>query len=160
MSIPERCLTVKNPWAYLIVYGIKDVENRTWKTNYRGNVFIHASAQSVLPFDVLTREQFLAIDLHVMPMIDSYFETSRIIGSVEIVDCVLNTKSIWTSINKPSLDKDEQEDAFGESVELGGYKWILRNPVVFEEPILNVRGKLNLWKPTFEIPDSIRKLYL
>lgn len=157
MNIPQRCLTVKNPWAYLIVHGIKDVENRTWKTNYRGNVFIHASAQSVSPLEVLTREQFLAIDLHIMPMIDSYFETSRIIGSVEIVDCVLNTKSIWTAINKPSSNKEE---VFGESVELGGYKWILRNPVVFEESILNVRGKLNLWKPTFEIPDSIRNLYL
>ena len=56
MNIPQRCLTVKNPWAYLIVRGIKDVENRTWKTNYRGNVFIHTSAQSASPLEVLTRE--------------------------------------------------------------------------------------------------------
>lgn len=156
MNIPQRCLTVKNPWAYLIVHGIKDVENRTWKTNYRGSIFIHTSAQSASPLEVLTREQFLSID-NIESMNDSYFETSRIIGSVEIVDCVLNTKSIWTAINKPSSTKDE---VFGESVELGGYKWILRNPVVFEYPISNVRGKLNLWKPTFEIPDNIRKLYL
>ena len=44
MGIPQRCLTVKNPWAFLIVHGIKDVENRNWKTNFRGNVFIHVSA--------------------------------------------------------------------------------------------------------------------
>ena len=90
MGIPQRCLTVKNPWAFLIVHGIKDIENRNWKTNFRGNVFIHVSAKSVEPFEVLTKEQFEAIDQYTMPMIDSYFETSRIIGSVEIVDCVLD----------------------------------------------------------------------
>ena len=156
MGIPQRCLTVKNPWAFLIVHGIKDVENRNWKTNFRGNVFIHVSVKSVEPFEVLTKEQFEAIDQYTMPMIDSYFETSRIIGSVEIVDCVLDVKSIWTSIKKSIYDED---DVFGESVELGGYKWILRNPVLFEEPILNVKGRLNLWKPTFKIPDFIKKLY-
>jgi len=40
-----KTLSVKQPWAYLLCAGIKDIENRTWKTNYRGRVFIHASAK-------------------------------------------------------------------------------------------------------------------
>jgi hypothetical protein len=37
-------LSVKQPWAQLIVHGIKDVENRTWRTEYRGPLLICASA--------------------------------------------------------------------------------------------------------------------
>lgn len=36
------CLSIRQPWAWLIVKGIKPVENRTWRTSYRGRVLIHA----------------------------------------------------------------------------------------------------------------------
>lgn len=35
-------VSVRQPWAWAIVNGFKDVENRAWKTNYRGLVMIHA----------------------------------------------------------------------------------------------------------------------
>jgi hypothetical protein len=38
-----KAITIKQPWAFLIVEGVKDIENRTWKTNFRGRVLIHAS---------------------------------------------------------------------------------------------------------------------
>jgi len=41
-----KCITIKQPWASLICEGIKNVENRTWKTKVRGRVLIHASSQS------------------------------------------------------------------------------------------------------------------
>ena len=37
-----KALSVRQPWAELIVAGLKDVENRTWRTDYRGPVLIHA----------------------------------------------------------------------------------------------------------------------
>src|SRR5262245_6221656 len=37
-----KALTVKQPWAHLIVTGIKPIENRTWNTPYRGHLLIHA----------------------------------------------------------------------------------------------------------------------
>ena len=37
-----KAITIKQPWASLIVEGIKDIENRTWKTSFRGRVLIHA----------------------------------------------------------------------------------------------------------------------
>jgi hypothetical protein len=37
-----RVLTIKQPWAHLIINGIKRVENRSWKTDYRGLILIHA----------------------------------------------------------------------------------------------------------------------
>jgi len=37
-----KALTLKQPWAHLIVTGIKTIENRTWTTVYRGRLLIHA----------------------------------------------------------------------------------------------------------------------
>jgi patatin-like phospholipase/ASCH domain-containing protein len=38
-----KSLSIRQPWASLIISGVKDVENRTWPTRYRGPVLIHAS---------------------------------------------------------------------------------------------------------------------
>ena len=38
-----KVLSVRQPWAYLIVAGYKDIENRKWYTNHRGPLLIHAS---------------------------------------------------------------------------------------------------------------------
>jgi len=124
-----KTLSVKQPWPYLICSGIKDIENRNWKTSYRGRVFIHASGQSWIWHKVIN---------YLTPAMKEFFEKSKytgtwlrnlqtgsIIGSVEIVDCVINHESIWA--------------------EKGCYHWILRNPVLFEKPILNVKGKLSFW---------------
>lgn len=60
------------------------------------------------------------------------WESSAIIGSVEIVDCVINHPSVWA--------------------EKGVYNWVLANPVLFEKPILNVKGKLGFWD--YELPEK------
>ena len=38
-----KVLSIRQPWAALIVRGIKPVDNRTWRTDYRGIVLIHAA---------------------------------------------------------------------------------------------------------------------
>lgn len=37
-----KVLSIRQPWAWLICAGYKDVENRDWRTNYRGRILIHA----------------------------------------------------------------------------------------------------------------------
>jgi len=37
-----RALSVKQPWAWLIVNGYKKIENRNWPTSFRGRIYIHA----------------------------------------------------------------------------------------------------------------------
>ena len=39
-----KCLSVRQPWAWLIIQGGKDIENRTWRTHYTGPLLIHAAA--------------------------------------------------------------------------------------------------------------------
>ncbi|TVQ38093.1 MAG: hypothetical protein EA384_10115 [Spirochaetaceae bacterium] len=43
--MPVNCLSVPNPISYLVCYGIKDVENRTWRTDYRGTLYIHSAGR-------------------------------------------------------------------------------------------------------------------
>lgn len=38
-----KALSIRQPWAHLIIKGIKRIENRTWNTRYRGPILIHAS---------------------------------------------------------------------------------------------------------------------
>lgn len=44
-----KCISVKQPWAELIITGVKDVENRTWATDYRGPIIIH-TGQRIDPY--------------------------------------------------------------------------------------------------------------
>lgn len=45
MSTVVKVLSIRQPWAWLIVAGLKDIENRTWKTDYRGRLLIHAGKE-------------------------------------------------------------------------------------------------------------------
>ena len=38
-----KVLSLLEPWASLIKQNVKQVETRSWKTNYRGELYIHAS---------------------------------------------------------------------------------------------------------------------
>src|ERR1051326_1498970 len=40
-----KALSVRQPWAWLIIYGGKDIENRDWPTSHRGPTLIHAGKQ-------------------------------------------------------------------------------------------------------------------
>lgn len=42
-----KVLSIKEPFATLIANGLKKIETRSWKTNYRGEIFIHASGKSL-----------------------------------------------------------------------------------------------------------------
>ena len=44
-----KVLSLTEPYATLIKKGVKTIETRSWKTNYRGKLYIHASSQHVFP---------------------------------------------------------------------------------------------------------------
>ncbi|MFV0141025.1 ASCH domain-containing protein [Empedobacter falsenii] len=142
----KKALSIKQPWASLIAHGIKDIENRTWKTSYRGKILIHASGQYAKGgFSLLNPEMRRLANLCPKwnPMYLTDLPTSAIIGEVEIVDCVINYPSIWA----------EKSEHFGVNVpaKYGSvsnnpiYNWVLANAKLYDEPILNVKGKLSIW---------------
>lgn len=127
-----KTISVKQPWAYLICSGVKDIENRTWPCpkKYIGKrVLIHASAvpiEMVNPNSVFTKAQWdrFSMGFQRELICGDSIVNSAIIGSVMIVDCVVNHPSVWA--------------------EKGVYNWVLSNAVLFSEPI-PAKGKLSFW---------------
>ena len=71
-----KVLSIKEPWASLIVNEYKNYEFRTWKTNYRGKIHIHASAS-------YKKEDLKRFDDYNLQIHPGY-----IIGEANITDCV------------------------------------------------------------------------
>src|SRR5262245_21130505 len=80
-----RCLTVLEPWASGIVFGTKRIENRTWRTRYRGPLLIHAG-RSRRYLDGTLPEDWQRL----VPGLRSFDELrfGYVIGVVELIDCV------------------------------------------------------------------------
>jgi hypothetical protein len=91
-----KALSIQQPWAWLIVSGLKDIENRSWPTGLRGRVLIHAGK-------VLDRDAAEDLWRGVHPVLGCgwtlptprAFHLGGIVGSVEIVDCVTHHESDW-----------------------------------------------------------------
>ena len=155
-----KAISIKQPWASLIAHNIKNIENRTWKTNFRGTVYIHACAEPKIKaeiYSVLNQEQWEEVNDNVS--LNEYnpynLQFSAVIGEVEIVDCVINHESIWAEktqnvYKKPSI-KDKNFRGYKEALKMYQenkpiYNWVLANPILYEKPILNVKGKLSFWE--------------
>ena len=85
-----KTIAIQQPWAWLIINAGKDIENRTWTTNYRGSLLIHASKKPVPNIAQLISE---LSDLD-MPLIHEY-KYGGIIGIVDLVDVVTRSYSGW-----------------------------------------------------------------
>jgi hypothetical protein len=83
-----KVLVVRQPWAWLIVHGHKDIENRSWRTRYRGPLLIQAAASQ-------PTEQALAEARRRRVKLPAEFETGGIVGLVRLVDCVEKSRSKW-----------------------------------------------------------------
>lgn len=92
---PRLALSIRQPWAWLIVNGHKDIENRNWKTSFRGPIFIHA-AKGMTPEEYESCE---AMALRIRPTIAfpkfEELERGGIVGRARIVDCVFFHRSPW-----------------------------------------------------------------
>lgn len=92
-----KAIAIKQPWAWLILNAGKDIENRSWRTNFRGEVLIHASAKSTYDdwLDGIEALRYCRPDLLVDFPSHNMFQTGGIVGSITIEDCVNNDSSKW-----------------------------------------------------------------
>lgn len=87
----ERALSIRQPWAWLIAHGFKDIENRTWPTSVRGPVLIHAGRTFDSEGYAWVRENFP--DIPLPRMVE--FERGGIVGRATLTDCVHESDSPW-----------------------------------------------------------------
>ncbi|MDF2931221.1 MAG: hypothetical protein K0R36_552 [Chryseobacterium sp.] len=141
-----KTLSIKQPWASLIAHGVKNIENRTWKTNFRGRIYIHASGQITKGkySEIIPAEYWNSLTLREQNDLIAYSNLrSAIIGEVDIIDCVINHESIWAE--KSEFSPYQEDGVLNEGMK-PIYNWVLKNAVLYDEPILNVKGKLSLWE--------------
>lgn len=102
ITVPERfgdfhdsvlALSVRQPWAWLIVNGVKDIENRTRPFKYRGRLLIHAGLQFDHQDFPLARAIALRCGVK-LPGIEE-FRRGGILGDVNLIDCVTKSHSLW-----------------------------------------------------------------
>lgn len=124
-----KVLSIKQPWAYLIACGLKDVENRVWKcpdSMIGQRILIHASSSiPELGYYELNEEQFKILRESGKGVPIKNLSYSAIIGECTIEDCVQNYPSIWAEQNV--------------------WNFVLKDAVLYDRPILNVKGKLKFW---------------
>lgn len=127
-----KVIVVRQPWAWLIVSGFKDIENRTWATRYRGPVLIQASASRPGRDRIegalrLIRERRIRKRGLILP---GEFELGGIVGIAHIDDCVTASTSPWFE---------------------GPIGWVLSGPRTV--PFIPLKGRLGL----FDAPRNVIK---
>jgi len=120
-----HCLVVRQPWAWAIISCAKDIENRSWTTDYRGPLIIQAGAAKT---DV---NRMVKTGGSAVPRIN--FAYGSLIGVVDLIGVA-------------PLSEDLEKNPWAS----GPYCWQLENPRCFAEPI-PAKGKLKL----FTLPPSL-----
>jgi ASCH domain. len=120
-----KVITIKQPWATLIVKGLKKYEFRSWKTKFRGEIYIHAGKGRDKKYIEKLKE--FGFD----------YPSSKIVGKVNITDCI----SIDEKMNKKITL--ENELIYGNK-KREGYAWKLEEPkeILYDK---DINGKLSLW---------------
>lgn len=118
-----RAITIRQPWAQLIVDGHKPIENRSWSTKWRGPLLIHAGLQ----YDTTARmPEGVDRDELAWTLDRAHKRRGVHVGLVQLVDVVRRDPSPWA-----------QEDQC---------HWKLGDPISFDTPIL-AGGRQGVWMP-------------
>ena len=125
-----KVLTIKQPWASIIINGYKEYEFRSWKTKYRGKCLVHASKS----IDKKAVERFKSLNLE--------YPTGVILGSVNIIDC----KEVTQTFEDNLISKNEL--VYGATKNREGYAFEMINPSKFSKPI-SVKGTLGFWEYSY-----------
>ncbi|CAN5647508.1 hypothetical protein BH10BAC3_BH10BAC3_06840 [soil metagenome] len=137
-----KAISLLQPWASLVVMGLKTIETRSWATQHRGSILIHASqgkAGSIFALEPAFKKYIS--DFNKLPF-------GAIIGIVSITAVVAVTQTGLPDHLMAQLTMEEK--AFGDYTS-SRFAWLLADAVMFEYSI-PARGMLNVWDFKGELP--------
>lgn len=128
-----KALTVRQPWPWAIMIGVKPVENRSRRFHHRGPLLIHASQQEETDMvdqvlELIADETGTAVSL----LRNAYRQQATrgaIVGAVTVTDCVTEHASRWFT---------------------GPHALVLERPQRAYRPV-PCRGQLGLWQPPADV---------
>lgn len=144
-------LTLTQPWATLVALGEKQIETRSWGTNYRGPLMIHAAKQLPMVWRQFGDEHFVnalesvcGLNEFGVPNLRE-LPTGCVLAVAQLVDSVRMEPDISApGYHVPGYIISDKEAAFGHW-EPGRYAWILEE--VMQVDPYPLRGRQRLWKP-------------
>jgi hypothetical protein len=116
-----KVISVRQPWAWVILNGGKDIENRRWATRYRGPLLIHAGLRRPTGPEMDEARTFARRRGVKLP---EEFDLGGIVGMVRLDDCVTKSRSKWFE---------------------GPVGWVLSKPKRL--PFTPLKGQLGLFSP-------------
>lgn len=125
-----KVLSLREPYATLIKKKIKTIETRSWKTSYRGELYIHASKTKMIKEDINNQKLMDLVG-------DSELNFGYIICKCRLVDCVYMDKEFVQKM------KDNKNEFVCGIYSEGRYAWILEDIEVIER--IPAKGRLNIW---------------
>lgn len=126
-----KAITVRQPFAWAIIHGGKDIENRSWSTRHRGPLLIHAASSMTATEYGDFAEMLAKKKLGPMPQLADLL-LGGIIGVVDLVDCVERSRSPWF---------------------VGDFGFVLKNPRPL--PLLPLKGQLMMFNVEYPVSAAI-----
>ena len=127
-----KALSIRQPWAWLIVHGYKGVENRMWPLprtfTLPQRIYVHAGLKHDERYIMTQRATIVRQTLSKQAFHDymyAFKASGAIVGEVTITGCVTESRSPWF---------------------IGPYGFTLTDPVAYETPI-PCKGRQRFWTP-------------
>jgi hypothetical protein len=135
-----KAISLWQPWASLMVIGLKKNETRSWATKYRGLLAIHAS-KKVVPFKDAFGHLPVTLQKFLMDRIVEHYgcysnlPTGAVLGTVNVKGCVDTEFGRFVS--------GETELACGDYTD-GRFAWLTDDSFKFDKPI-PAKGMQGFW---------------
>ena len=142
-----KVLTLFQPYATLVVLGVKTIETRSWTTKHRGEIYIHAAAAQ----DSIGRARWespkmlkyldqMGCDISKIGSLYHHLQFGQIIGKVDIVGVTPASE-----YKEYALDAEVKREMYMGDLSEGRFAWMLEHAVKFPYGTF-VRGQQRIWE--------------
>jgi hypothetical protein len=132
VATPIPAISIRQPWAELILRGDKTIEIRTWTDSYRGDLYLHTGKSA---------DEYKIFEFDIPDLFRGGY-----VGIIELAAIIPFTPERWGQWSEKHLSKS--------SYKSGTYAWVIRKVRRFTSPI-PAPGKLGIFHPE---PEILRKL--